>query len=581
MHIQPDYHKAWINRGSAAKKSTSRGPFLANLSLIAKQNPELNKRGYEGALVSFRQGLKYVHKNTQPESWGVLHQNIGIAHYDHWKYRQRENAQYWKDAINEYNKAYKTLKDFPERHLDLLQGFIRAYLDFGTRQKRVEAEKFKKEAWNIFQDLLEKQINDNQKSLFSLKYAWLGQLTVDINLQKGELIKAWEIAEREKNACLTWLLSGWATEIDSPSYKKIQKVLTPSTAIIYWHISPNSLNTFILKHELEAPIVKQDLGRSKDQLKEWVKNWNREYEEQNTSWQNNLSENLQELKDILQIDAIVEELTSITNLILIPHQELHLLPLNFLFPYDFTITYLPCAQLALNPTKTKFSLTKDDKIFSLECPANLDFAEMESEIICQIFSHSNRISGEKATEETVKTELSQPHELFHFTGHGYYDFNSPKDSALQLIDEEKLTLEKILQIPLPEKSYKIVTLSACETALTGTQSITTEYVGLVSGFMRWGTAYVLSTQWIVEDAPNALVIIQFYRLLLEDNSITPPLALAKATQWLRELTFEELKNYYHGLQTEFPDMKDEIHGLLRHQRNIVLMRKQSGEKTIC
>ena len=193
----------------------------------------------------------------------------------------------------------------------------------------------------------------------------------------------------------------------------------------------------------------------------------------------------------------------------------------------------------------------------------LVFSEIESEIICQMFSHSTRISGEQTDQATVAANLGKPHQIFHFTGHGNYNFNSPKHSALALINQEQLTLEAILKIPFPEVNYEIVTLSACETALTGNQSITTEYVGLVSGFLRWGTSYVLSTQWQVEDAANALVTIQFYRLLLEDTSLTPPLALAKTIRWLRDLTVEQLKQFYQELRDKLPKEEGTVRPFLR------------------
>lgn len=44
-----------------------------------------------------------------------------------------------------------------------------------------------------------------------------------------------------------------AEEISSPSYQEIQQLLNPTTAIIYWHLSPAALTTFIIKHGAEEP----------------------------------------------------------------------------------------------------------------------------------------------------------------------------------------------------------------------------------------------------------------------------------------------------------------------------------------
>jgi CHAT domain-containing protein len=190
-----------------------------------------------------------------------------------------------------------------------------------------------------------------------------------------------------------------------------------------------------------------------------------------------------------------------------------------------------------------------------------------------MFTNSHRIYGAEATLKATTTALSQPNQLFHFTGHGNYNFNSPKHSALALTRQESLTVERILQIPFPRDSYKIITLSACETALTGNQSITTEYVGLVSGFLRWGASYVLSTQWLVEEKSSAVVMIKFYHLLLVEK-LAPPLAFAKTIQWLRIVTVQELQQFYQELHGRLPN-ESEIHAALRDEISNVLKRRNA------
>ncbi len=120
----------------------------------------------------------------------------------------------------------------------------------------------------------------------------------------GDLVEAWEIAEQAKNACLTWLIDGWQEEdIESISYAEVQPLLNPQTAIIYWHISPSALHTFILKDQAPSPILSftpmQDaglfsLGKTPTRLHEvplpeavqrlidfedWLEHWNQQYQE--------------------------------------------------------------------------------------------------------------------------------------------------------------------------------------------------------------------------------------------------------------------------------------------------------------
>ncbi|NJL52187.1 MAG: CHAT domain-containing protein [Hydrococcus sp. SU_1_0] len=568
--MNPDYYQAWCSRGVSAINSASYDPFQANLNYIVKQNLELNKRGYEGALASYRKGLKYIYQNIHQEGWGFLHQSIGKAHYFEWKYHQRKNAQYWHEAIEEYNEAYKTLKDYPEAHLDLLRDFTRAYLDV---DKHEQAEELQRKTWDIFQDLLNKQPSLEKKKQFSLKYVWLEQLTVDLALRKGELITAWQLAEKGKNACLTWLLAGWRekTEINSPNYQQIQQLLASTTAIIYWHISFNGLNTFILKHGVEVPILVTTPIATKDEQHpealerlDWfengVKYWNRQYieyrsqEEENQltkiehPWRTGMPQQLTSLKNILSIQEIEKHLTGIEQLILVPHRDLHRFPLHALFSEKVEIVYLPSLQMGLSLQKVQRDETAKPFLLSVEAPNSeglppLNFAILESGTICKFFSNNKRLQGDVATKEQVATEIANSYNTLHFAGHGLYNFHDPKNSELALSGKDRLTLAEIRQQNLSH--YQLVTLSACETAITGNQSITTEYVGLVSGFLSVGVSHVVSTLWTVESAASALVMIEFYRRWLAGTSKAK--ALAETTHWLRNLTVSELKEWYKNL----------------------------------
>ncbi|MCU6593658.1 CHAT domain-containing protein, partial [Klebsiella pneumoniae] len=158
---------------------------------------------------------------------------------------------------------------------------------------------------------------------------------------------------------------------------------------------------------------------------------------------------------------------------------------------------------------------------------------IESSLISQIFGNPTRVSGADVTRERLETELKKPYNIFHFNGHGNYNFRNPSQSALALSADEKLTLKEIVQMPF--SGYQIISLSACETAVTGNQNITSEYVGLVSGFLRQGASYVLSTLWTVNEIPAALFVIRFYQLFAA--GATPPVALKHAKHWLRNLTY--------------------------------------------
>ncbi|MBW4572612.1 MAG: tetratricopeptide repeat protein [Tolypothrix carrinoi HA7290-LM1] len=619
IEIKPDFDLAWLNRGIAAEKSVTYNPPSLLIGIV-QRNLTLNQRGYEGKLASYEEGLKYCQQDTHPEGWGKLHQAIGNAHY----FRGRGNSYprtYWYKAVINYNQALKTLTeaDFPELHLEVLRELIGVQLDL---QETAKAEELQRRGTDFLRRLLsEANRSDKSKKQLALKFAGFQQLTVDLAVQSGNLVQAVELAEQGKNACLSWLLSAWSDDISSPSYLEMQRLLNPTTAVVYWHISPYALHTFILKHNALSPIV---LGETRfleevgllsqtqrlREFEDWVKKWNEQYAdyrkgkdkqtsnltpqppslqgkgekskplslqerglERGSNWRDNLPEMLRQLGNILDIPAIVNaiDLTpqppslrgkgeqdspplageglgerSIQNLILVPHRDLHRFPLHALFGDRFTITYLPSAQIGLIPS-TLFENKgyERDNLLSIEHPnskgyPSLEFAQIESEAINRMFFKPTRFSSKQATKEALITALPEKHSIFHFTGHGEYNFHNPALSHLALAGEDKLTLIDICNFDL--RSYRLVSLAACESAIAGNHTITTEYVGLVSGFMSCGVAHVVSTLWTVESAASALVMIQFYHLLQQEKSEI--VALAKATQWLRNVTNAKLAEWY-------------------------------------
>ncbi|NJL69154.1 MAG: CHAT domain-containing protein [Microcoleus sp. SM1_3_4] len=262
------------------------------------------------------------------------------------------------------------------------------------------------------------------------------------------------------------------------------------------------------------------------------------------------------LKEILQVGAIEEKLAGdgITNLILIPHRDLHRFPIHVLFSGEFAISYLPSFRVGIN-LKQRFTPPSINSILSIENPDSviidekgqqkrfppLPAAEIESEIICRMFANSTRRADTTATLDEVTTLLQQQHNFFHFTGHGSYNFENPLESALYLNHTDKLTVKEIIDLNL--SNYKLIYLSACETAVTEKQTILAEYVGLTSGFMRAGVGCAVSTLWPVESGASTLLTIDFYRRWLEGGD-TIPAALANSQKWLRNATREDLAAWY-------------------------------------
>ena len=260
-----------------------------------------------------------------------------------------------------------------------------------------------------------------------------------------------------------------------------------------------------------------------------------------------MSERLKRLVEILDISRILSHLSGVEKLLLIPHRDLHLLPLHTLFPEEFIVTYLPSFQIGLDPEM--LSANASQKLLSVENPSsNLNFAAFESAVISLFYPDNECLEIQKASKKRIVEALKRNPGYFHFTGHGYHNMKYPRRSALELANKELLTLEDIFKLDF--QSCNVVCLSACETGLTSKKDLIDEYVGLVSGFLSMGASYVVSTLWTVQSEASALLMIEFYRQWRIVKSEV--VALARAVQWLRKLTVQELGNWYGILLSELP-----------------------------
>jgi CHAT domain-containing protein len=545
-------------------------------------------KSYKLALRIWRNGLKALKPettNNYQEGCGGLHHSIGIVYYvQGWKQGKR---RYWQRAKTNYEKALKFLENnlkFTERYLQVLQDLYGIYLNLEEIEK---AEELQRIGADLLRRLLVESKHPGKKKELSLNFVGFNQLTVDLYAQSNLLVKALETAEQGKNACLTWLLSGWMEEFPTPSWDRIKQLVNSTTTIVYWHLSPAALTTFIIKHDASEPIfITTPLAMNPEELpisvrrlqefEDWVKNWNQQYAKYRKSkkqrgittnnWRKQLPEMITWLSKILDIPAILLQLNNISHLILIPHRDLHRFPLHALFPDTFTISYLPSAQLGIDLIGREAKI--EGNLLSVEHPDSKGFyllphAEIESATITQLFNNPTpkRIVGPQATKTAVKDALATGYSIFHFTGHSTYDSQHPKQSAIALTGEEYLTLEEICKINL--SGYQLVSLSACETAITGNQTITEEYVGLVSAFLYQRAHYVISTLWTVPDDASSLLMIYFYWHLKKGKS--PTVALAKATKWLQNLTDRKLERLYKVIFAQLPPEDKPLRPFLRRK----------------
>jgi CHAT domain-containing protein len=84
--------------------------------------------------------------------------------------------------------------------------------------------------------------------------------------------------------------------------------------------------------------------------------------------------------------------------------------------------------------------------------------------------------------------------------------------------------------------------------VSGNPTITSEYVGLSSGFLRSGVSAVLSTLWQVQSDASTLFFLYFYQQLHQEYP--SPVAFTAAQHWLKTVTREDLAQWYRQLIAE-------------------------------
>ena len=583
LEIEPKYHYAWNGRGNALNKlgrySEAIAAFDKALEITGDQfwKPWANRGWvffnsgrYSEAIQNWDEGLqKYLLSNRDYGlSCGNLHHQKGQAHYIYGKETATYSESFHK-AKASYEQASEFLKSplIPETYLEVLQDLITVCRSLGDPK----ASEYLNEATILLEQLiLDDETHPEIKLRLKRKFAGLYQLEVDTLVESGNKVNALEKAEARKNFCLQWMRAGWQNRTASPTYPQIRDLLANNTetAIIYWHLSPLSLTAFIItpdKFEVIAtPLCDLFPKDNSQSLEKWLKKWKTSYQDygkttskqqskESHPWRESMTAQLQQLADILKIPEICTHLTNIQHLILIPHRDLHLLPLHFLFSDNlFTITYLPSIQVGIDRLDRQPSPSMS--LLLVESPDPLLFAEIEAPAIANFHLNCNTISSSQATTDNLKEALQQAADIFHFTGHAYHNTKQPSQSALILKNQQPLTSEEIAKFDL--KSYYLVCLSACETGITGKEELIDEFVGLSSSFLAAGAVYALSTLWIANEISSALIMIRFYQILKEQrcqNKLHPALALKEAQKWLRTITYSELSNWYLELSEIMKD----------------------------
>lgn len=245
----------------------------------------------------------------------------------------------------------------------------------------------------------------------------------------------------------------------------------------------------------------------------------------------------------------------VTRLVLVPDANLHTLPLALGLVEEAdapSVTMAP--SLRLHAQCSRWLREREPRENTLMLIVNptqdLSAAALEAQLLRDLFAAQRQatftLAETQATQQNV-IRTSRVGNYWHFAGHARYTWWDPSLSALSLANGESLPL---FWVPMwmDFRATRLVTLSACETAMTPMRDPSQEYTGLFTAFLTAGAPTVLASLWAVDSISTALLMYRFYQYHLGDPRAgiaprSPADALRDAQRWLRELRSEALQQH--------------------------------------
>jgi len=597
VHTRDIFPKAWATT-------------LNNLG-TAYQNRLLGKRAdnLEQAIDCYQQTLQVYTRDTFPSERATTLKNLGTAYQNRLLGERVENLE---QAIHCYQQALHihTREAFPQNYANTQFNLGTTYqqnnqlpLAHDSFAKAIETIEFLRGeivSGEMVEFLHDEKVSEEQvKQELAADWNTFYQSMVEVCLALDKPIEAIEYVERSKtNPLAEHLANRELVELQQlqqkiadekhrlavttkPDYsritqlrqrynelnplshlnfKQIQGLVDENTVILEWYITSDTFQTFIMSSHRPYLNIWQSSQDKLLALMTWAEEYlNSYYQIGQSGWRSQLNHRFRQLSEIIQLDDIISLIQQAneqcSQLILIPHQFLHLFPLHALPLVDGeclldkfdSVRYAPSCQVLQQVQKQQRPNFRN--CFAVQNPTNdLSYADLEVEIISSFFPTAQILTKQAATKAALydNHDLSFAH-CVHFACHSYFNLEFPLESALILANGERLTLADIFKLRLNQ--CRLVTLSAGETGLTGFRSPNHEYISLSSSFLSAGCASVVSSLWKINQVSTAFLMIKFYQNLMKNQSSVAK-ALNNAQRWLRDATPQQLLDWVNQLNLD-------------------------------
>ena len=315
----------------------------------------------ENAIAAYEQALEVSTRTDFPVDWAMTQNNLGNAYRDRIRGDKADNLE---NAIAAYEQALevRTRTDFPVENAQTLFNLGILYQE--SQQFDLAYDTFKSALVTV--EDIRGEIISGEESKRKQAEEWnqLFVSMVEVCLVLGKEREAISYIERSKTRNLVELI---AEKVDfTPiEYSEIQNLLDEKTAIIQFYIFKDCFRAFIITKNNDKPIIWKSTEEDLDQFIDWIKKYLTLYYSDRKKWRNDLNDQLTKLAEIFHINEIIAQVPKdIQKIIIIPHRYLHLLPFHaiplstnseYLFDkYPGGVSYAPSCQL-LNIAKERLS----------------------------------------------------------------------------------------------------------------------------------------------------------------------------------------------------------------------------------
>lgn len=333
--------------------------------------------------------------------------------------------------------------------------------------------------------------------------------------------------------------------------------LLDGRCIIEYDVTAHGTVIFLMAKGKDAPLIHTTIVEhfTIDKLHAFIQKWTSaaqrlkpEYEVGNRhAWGDRILRLMRSLSTHLlePVEHLIEA-QNISEIVIVPHLSLQLLPLHLmplhrkgkgrLLLDQYTISYLPGLMVGTLERKKRTGRGQRAFVGISNPTGDLAWADREIDEITDVFAGSSvKVLRADGAGRDAVTQAIQPADYVHFACHARFDARDPYRSFLALaaqsqaaptpaltrvithtIQSEPLYLGDIYRNVRFERN-PLVILSCCESGLTTESIKSDEFVGFTAGFMGSGARAVMTSLWRVDDQATCSLMRSFYRNHIESG----------------------------------------------------------------